>query len=133
MELSIFYTLLSQVIICNCLHLHKHYSVAYTLIDCLFLQTRVKIKYTLNISFLMKLIFQNFLLVLCGFLIMQPNPTHLPAPPCLPSTLTTSHKRKEKERNIPTTLSHHESCSVSQCVTQCAICSLICTCKCSLQ
>jgi hypothetical protein len=54
---------------------------------------------------------KNFLLVLCEFHIMYPNPIHLPSPGHQLSTLSTfPHNRKKK--------SHCGGCSVSLCVPQ---------------
>ena len=63
------------------------------------------------------LLFFNFLLILCRVHIMYPNPTHLPFPSYLPSTLETSpgpsHLTKTEENK-----SHCGSCSISYTVSQ---------------
>lgn len=48
-----------------------------------------------------KQLFKNFLLILCEFHIIHPNPTHLSLLSCPPSTLATSpHQRKDPVKAV---------------------------------
>jgi len=70
MYLSVYLCVCVCVYVCVCMYVCRYV--------CIYLSI------SLSITF-----FFNFLLIICGFRIMHPNPTHLPLPLYLPSALGT--------------------------------------------